>query len=170
MMEVSSTLNVPRSPDTSLLLTKRRCPFGESPRGMKVSGSINSDDNTTNSRTGRGALSYENIENGGESAFQILMQSQQNQHPDESSSSPMTSSKCWLCEKHYETMPCAFCERAVCEMCVRQCTKCFGVFCSCCATVKYDSHEDRALCLGCNSEELKKKRVKAVPCHRVWKG
>lgn len=64
-MEVSSNLNVPRSPDTSLLVTKRRCPFGESPRGMKMSGPIDNDNNTTNGRTGRGALNYESVDNEG---------------------------------------------------------------------------------------------------------
>lgn len=103
-------------------------------------------------------------------AFSILMQSQQIKQTQQPSSNNVTFNKCWLCEQPSETMPCNFCERRVCEMCVRQCDRCFGVFCSCCATVKYDQHEDRALCLGCNSEEFKRRRVKAVPVHRVWRG
>lgn len=33
---MESFSGVPSSPDASLLLTKRRCPFGESPREMKI--------------------------------------------------------------------------------------------------------------------------------------
>merc|ERR550519_3201443 len=107
-----------------------------------------------------------------DTAFQILMQSQQAQPAPTllATTNNSTSNKCWICEKPTEIMPCAFCERGVCEMCVRQCDKCFGVFCSCCATVKYDRHEDRALCLGCNAEDIKKRRVKTIPSAGLWKG
>lgn len=99
-----------------------------------------------------------------------MMQGDQTEQPLEPPSKTDTFSKCWLCEKPSEMMPCTFCERGVCEMCVRQCDKCFGVFCSCCATVKYDRHEDRAMCLGCNHEELKKRRTRATPAQPILKG
>lgn len=105
----------------------------------------------------------------GENAFLILMQSQKNLQIQDTKPNQRTSNyKCWLCEKFTETMPCTFCEHRICEMCIRQCDRCFGVFCSCCTIVKYDRHEDRALCLGCNNEETKKNRVRAVP-HCSWK-
>jgi hypothetical protein len=91
----------------------------------------------------------------------MLMHSQQPQALVPSSN--YTLSKCWVCEKQSETMPCTFCERGVCEMCVRQCDKCFGVFCSFCATVKYDRHEDRALCLTCNAEDIRKNKMRVAP-------
>ena len=59
-------------------------------------------------------------------------------------------------------MPCAFCEHSVCEMCVRQCDRCFGVFCAFCSTINYDNHEDRPLCLTCHNEELRLRRNRAA--------
>ena len=67
-------------------------------------------------------------------------------------------SACWVCQQQGEAMPCAFCENSVCEMCVRQCDRCFGVFCAFCSTINYDNHEDRPLCLTCHREELRIKR------------
>lgn len=52
MTEVSCS--VPQSPDASLLLTKRRCPFGESPRDMKLP------INAARDHTRRAVLDYEN--------------------------------------------------------------------------------------------------------------
>ena len=70
-------------------------------------------------------------------------------------------SVCWVCYQQSEIMPCAFCEHSVCEMCVRQCDRCVGVFCSFCSTINYDNHEDRPLCLTCHNEELRQSRLKA---------
>ena len=77
---------------------------------------------------------------------------------------PMTTScfQCWVCRQHGEPMPCAFCEHNVCEMCVRQCDRCFGVFCAFCSTINYDNHDERPLCLTCHHEELRWQRSRAV--------
>lgn len=62
MTEVSA--GVPQSPDTSLLPTKRRCPFGESPRQMKVPAS------SLRGLTSREALEYHNnAENEGKAQY-----------------------------------------------------------------------------------------------------
>ncbi|XP_031565778.1 uncharacterized protein LOC116300942 isoform X2 [Actinia tenebrosa] len=143
---MESLSEVPSSPDASLLLTKRRCPFGESPREMKVPAS-----DLEHRIPGH--------DNQGYTAFQILMQHSQQSQPG--TATPSYTS-CWVCAKQSEIMPCTFCEHGVCEMCVRQCDKCFGVFCSFCATVKYDQHEDRALCLTCNAEEIKKNKMRVA--------
>lgn len=104
-------------------------------------------------------------------AFQMLMNSQRNQSP----MTTITSSLCWVCHQQRESMPCAFCEHSVCEMCVRQCDRCFGVFCSFCSTINYDNHEDRPLCLSCHYEELRQQRNRAVQAGSIqpsvtWNG
>ena len=113
-------------------------------------------------------------------AFEMLMNSQRNQADGAqcpaSPSTTMISSLCWVCHQQKESMPCAFCEHNACEMCVRQCDKCFGVFCAFCSTINYDNHEDRALCLTCHHEELRQQRNRAPQTGPVqqqsmtWKG
>ena len=66
-----------------------------------------------------------------------------------------SSCQCWICHHYGDSMPCAFCEHSVCEMCVCQCDRCFGVFCAFCSTINYDNHEERPLCLTCHHEELR---------------
>lgn len=110
----------------------------------------------------------------------MLMNSQRNHeadvgHPLPSLTATITSSPCWVCHQQRESMPCAFCERNVCEMCVRQCDRCFGVFCAFCSTINYDNHEDRPLCLTCHHEELRQQRSKAAQTGLVqqsttWRG
>lgn len=99
-------------------------------------------------------------------AFQMLMNSQRSQTDVAQSpalpTTTITLSLCWVCHQQKESMPCAFCEHNVCEMCVRQCDKCFGVFCAFCSTINYDNHEDRPLCLTCHHEELRQQRNRAA--------
>ena len=93
-----------------------------------------------------------------DNAFEVLMNSQRNQGDDVSQPTlkPATvSSLCWVCHQQGEEMPCAFCEHNACEMCVRQCDRCFGVFCTFCSTINYDNHEDRPLCLTCHNEDMR---------------
>ena len=100
-------------------------------------------------------------------AFELLMNSQRNQNKDVGQplldpTVTTSLSLCWVCNQQGEAMPCAFCEHSVCEMCVRQCDRCFGVFCSFCSTINYDNHEDRPLCLTCHNEELRLRRNRMV--------
>ncbi len=62
-------------------------------------------------------------------------------------------SRCCVCEVSRESTGCAYCERAACEFCVRQCDQCQDVFCSFCSTPNYDLRIDRMLCLSCNMDE-----------------
>ena len=73
-----------------------------------------------------------------------------------------SSCQCWICHHYGDSMPCAFCEHSVCEMCVRQCDRCFGVFCAFCSTINYDNHEERPLCLTCHHEELRWQQNRAA--------
>lgn len=105
-------------------------------------------------------------------AFEFLMNSHKLNTVDQKQ--PLYSTMmvtCWVCQQCKETMPCAFCEHSVCEMCVRQCDRCFGVFCSFCSTINYDSREDRPLCLTCNAEEFKRQRRWELPTSAApWNG
>ncbi|CAH3175988.1 unnamed protein product, partial [Porites evermanni] len=130
----------PASPELSRLVTKRRCPFGESPHQSKMPATeatiaINEHTNTDNG--GDVCYSGSSFINASDTitdnAFEVLMNSQRNQGDDDSQPSlkPATvSSLCWVCHQQGEEMPCAFCEHNACEMCVRQCDRCFGVFCT----------------------------------------
>lgn len=104
-------------------------------------------------------------------AFQMLMSNQRNQTDSGLSllypTAAITSSPCWVCHQQSESMPCAFCEHNVCEMCVRQCDRCFGVFCTFCSTINYDHHEDRPLCLTCHHEELRQRKSRAAQAGAV---
>ena len=96
-------------------------------------------------------------------AFEVLMNSQRNQgsdvdHPSSQPAAALSFSLCWVCHQQGETMPCAFCEHSICEMCVRQCDRCLGVFCAFCSTINYENHEDCPLCLTCHNEELRLRR------------
>ena len=73
-----------------------------------------------------------------------------------------SSCQCWICHHYGDSMPCAFCEHSVCEMCVRQCDRCFGVFCAFCSTINYDNHEEHPLCLTCHHEELRWQQNRAT--------
>ena len=110
--------------------------------------------------------------------MQLLMNSQKQQNRTSGHcqylQSPLSTStsfeNCWVCQKSTETMPCAFCEHNACEMCVRQCIKCLGVFCGFCSTINYDHRDDRPLCLTCNAEEMKRRQVAqtASLSHQQW--
>lgn len=149
----------PPSPEPNRLITKRRCPFGESPQQPKVA-----------AREGEMAPDLQtNImeeDTSVDCAFTLLMNNQKNQRkdctvPPVDQMASVSFSVCWVCYQPSEIMPCAFCEHSVCEMCVRQCDRCVGVFCSFCSTINYDNHEDRPLCLTCHNEELRQRRLKA---------
>ncbi|XP_078001147.1 uncharacterized protein LOC144453689 [Glandiceps talaboti] len=64
----------------------------------------------------------------------------------------LTIGDCYVCHRPTETIPCKFCERNTCEMCIRQCERCCGVFCCFCSTINYRGRYDRAFCLSCNTE------------------
>ena len=99
-------------------------------------------------------------------AFEMLMSNQRNQtdadNPLLQPRATTASELCWVCHQQSESMPCAFCEHNVCEMCVRQCDRCFGVFCAFCSTINYDNHEDRPLCLACHHEEMRQQKSRAA--------
>lgn len=45
---------------------------------------------------------------------------------------------CFVCNKEVNSaVPCSYCARDVCDLCVRQCEKCSDVFCTFCTTHKY---------------------------------
>ncbi|KAK8768014.1 hypothetical protein V5799_005204 [Amblyomma americanum] len=46
---------------------------------------------------------------------------------------------------------CAFCDRTSCEACTRLCVSCEKVFCPLCSVLKYNQHEEYAVCLTCGS-------------------
>lgn len=144
----------PASPELSRLVTKRRCPFGESPQQSKFPAT-------------EAVMAHTVDQSSNDCAFQLLMNSQRNQSRDPGpsqtdQSAVISSSLCWVCHQQGEAMPCAFCEHSVCEMCVRQCDRCFGVFCAFCSTIKYDNHEDRPLCLTCHNEELRLQKLRVA--------
>ena len=71
---------------------------------------------------------------------------------------------CFICQSEAEeTVPCDFCEHEVCDMCIRQCERCFGVFCSFCSTINYEQKKDRAFCLSCHCERRKCLVKKQMP-------
>ena len=45
-------------------------------------------------------------------------------------------SQCWVCSTGSAHGPCTYCERAICNSCIRQCNSCQASFCSFCTTVK----------------------------------
>lgn len=47
--------------------------------------------------------------------------------------------RCFLCYTDGEVLPCAFCEKASCASCMRQCEACQDMFCTFCSTPKYVS-------------------------------
>ncbi|XP_068683257.1 uncharacterized protein [Montipora foliosa] len=146
----------PASPEPNRLVTKRRCPFGESPQQPKFAAL----DGPTAFKE-----NFTEDQNTFDCAFELLMNSQRNQKNDAHPPTPdqtgtVCFSVCWVCCQQSEAMPCAFCEHSVCEMCVRQCNQCVGVFCIFCSTINYDNNEDRPLCLTCHNEELKWRRLK----------
>lgn len=153
----------PTSPELSRLKTKRRCPFGESPQPSKVpaSESVMARDDSSTRTTDQSSTSITAC------AFEVLMNSQRSQR-DAVHTSPLqpavtsSSCQCWICHHYGDSMPCAFCEHSVCEMCVRQCDRCFGVFCAFCSTINYDNHEERPLCLTCHHEELRWQQNRAA--------
>lgn len=159
---MESFITPPTSPDTSRLVTKRRCPFGESPQQCKVAAT----DEARDMYTSQSQAHVEEPEISPGYTFQLLMNSQkcQQRTPGHCQylQSPLSTTtsfeNCWVCQKASETMPCAFCEHSACEMCVRQCDKCLGVFCGFCSTINYDRRDDRPLCLTCNAEELRRSR------------
>ena len=103
------------------------------------------------------------LSNFADCAFQLLMNNQRKLFTGDSAllSNPPTStalSSCWICQQQGEAMPCTFCDHSVCEMCVRQCDRCLGVFCVFCSIINYDSHDDQPLCLTCHHEAPRKQR------------
>ncbi|EDO41261.1 predicted protein [Nematostella vectensis] len=154
---------------SSRLLTKRRCPFGESPQqNVKIAATAREE----NQGPARGLKSFFGNSgfSSGFSAFHIMMNSQKaNSSISTASYATNSTSKCWVCQHAKETLPCAFCEHGACEMCVRQCSKCFGVFCSFCSTIIYDHCEDSALCLTCHAEEFRKIKNSDIITQTQWR-
>ncbi|XP_060559850.1 apoptosis regulatory protein Siva-like isoform X2 [Ruditapes philippinarum] len=46
---------------------------------------------------------------------------------------------------------CGFCEKSICNDCVRSCTACDGHFCQLCSVMSYDDVVERSYCLQCAS-------------------
>ena len=69
-----------------------------------------------------------------------------------------TDIRCWVCCGSSASTPCSFCERWVCDGCLRQCDECMGVFCNFCTTNNYEQRFDRIFCLNCNEDELQKRK------------
>ncbi|OQR75671.1 hypothetical protein BIW11_08267 [Tropilaelaps mercedesae] len=44
---------------------------------------------------------------------------------------------------------CSFCDAAVCDPCVRQCTACCNYFCQLCSIVCYGTRSSTAICFSC---------------------
>jgi len=67
----------------------------------------------------------------------------------------MYSGGCFVCTQERPTIPCSYCSRKTCEMCVRQCEKCLDIFCGFCSTCNHEIKQDRTFCLTCNTEDIK---------------
>ncbi|KAL3873810.1 hypothetical protein ACJMK2_036895 [Sinanodonta woodiana] len=65
---------------------------------------------------------------------------------------PVGSSNCQCCKGQAASQDrCGFCEKSVCQGCIRQCQSCSGNFCQFCSVVNYDEVTERAFCLNCTS-------------------
>ncbi|XP_002732973.1 uncharacterized protein LOC100371400 [Saccoglossus kowalevskii] len=150
-MEEEMEIETTTCADNETISTRRRNPFG-----------------TATLRSQEASHNHQmNIKR---SALEILMHSgsQQNSLPslgsfesmnDEDLIIPRSRHDCWICHQPSDTIPCSFCEHQSCELCVRQCERCCGVFCSFCSTVNYTGKHDKPFCLGCNTEVNKTKHL-----------
>ncbi|KAK3597840.1 hypothetical protein CHS0354_029411 [Potamilus streckersoni] len=65
---------------------------------------------------------------------------------------PVGSSSCQFCKGQAASQDrCGFCEKSVCQGCIRQCQSCSGNFCQLCSVMNYDEVTERAFCLNCSS-------------------